>query len=161
VTRRRTGRANLAAIAALALAAGACGGGAPEAAKPAAGSDLPTVEVGARPDAAYSTASDTVERRREGERSFSGVLPDGFPRELPLPLPSSLVDAAPGKAGAIRLTLDSPWSPEALERDWTARLSAAGYRGGAGQWAKGTLRLTFRVVDRHPGARIELEVARQ
>lgn len=59
----------------------------------APGDDLQTVEVAPPPDALVDIDTDVRERRRA--EAFSGVLPSGFPRELPLPAGASLVDQGP------------------------------------------------------------------
>ena len=81
--------ARLFCLASLVLALGACSPAPPPAAERAP--ELATVEVSAAPDAAYSIADDKVERRAN-PNAIAGALPDGFPTDIPVYLPSSLVD---------------------------------------------------------------------
>lgn len=157
----RTARA-LAAAVGLALAVGwaACGP-APSPAPPAE-QPIPTVEVSAPPDAQATTTTDAVERRRSEAGGFAGVLPEGFPKEVPILRPSSLVDVAPGDAGGLAITLASRQAPAEVERLYASMLTAAGWRqvggsgGASGSWQKGELRLAVEVRDTRPGCRLRL-----
>ena len=75
--------------------------------------ELETVEVAPAPDAGASLAADEVEVRRAGS-GLAGVLPSDFPRDLPLPLPASLIDIERGGGEvAIVLATAAGWLEEA------------------------------------------------
>lgn len=108
--------------------------------------DLQTVDVSPPPDARVDPSLDRQERRRE--ESFSGVLPAGYPKSLPLPGGASLVDQGPRwvevlvgratpsvrqeylrRAGAAGWRVEGGGSSLALHRDGRTvrvRISAAG-----------------------------------
>ena len=116
----------------LALAAAGCS---PPAEKPGAPAELPTVDVTAAPDAALSTASDAQERRPTS--AFAGALPDGFPSDLPVVNPSSLVDFAERPEGGYVAAFDTTEPLAAARAFLEGRLRAAGYRdAGGGTWTK-------------------------
>ncbi|MEM1177158.1 MAG: hypothetical protein AAGM22_02340 [Acidobacteriota bacterium] len=137
--RRRVPTALLAALFALAAAAG-CGGGGDESTSPKEIYDVPpTVEV--------PVADDPQEVRRPP--GLSGRLPAGFPEDLPLFLPASLIDYG----------LDERWvdimCPADLGRVRAEMLDKA--RGAGWQVNGETLRLGEREVrlefrDGNPGS---------
>jgi hypothetical protein len=129
--RRTAGAAIGTGVALLALAT-AC---APAAEKPSAPAELDTVDVTAAPDAALSTASDAQERRQAP--AFAGALPDGFPGDLPVVKPSSLVDFAEAPEGGFVASFDTTEAPAAARAFLEGRLRAAGFRdAGGGTWTK-------------------------
>lgn len=87
--------------------------------------DLQTVEVSPPPDARVDPSLDRQERRRD--ESFSGVMPSGYPKSLPLPGGASLVDQGPrwvevlvGRAMA------------SVREEYLRRAAAAGWRAEGG-----------------------------
>ena len=159
----RTGRALAAVGLASVLGLSACGP-TPKPSPPAE-QPIPTVEVSAAPDARATTTTDAVERRRAEAGGFSGVLPEGFPKEVHILRPASLVDVEPGAGGGLAITLDRRQAPAEVEPRYAAMLTAAGWQpvGGAGvasgSWQKGELRLAVEVRDTHPGCRLRLAVS--
>lgn len=146
-------RAALAA-AALALAAAGCGGGAP--APPQKATELATVDVAAAPDAGATTEHDAVEVRR-AEPAGGGQLPEGFPRDVPLPAGGGLVDFGPAPGGAwIELIVALP--PAEVERAYARRLAAAGFAdAGGGNFRRGDLTLAVACSARGAGTAVRIE----
>ncbi len=128
---------------------------------PPAGGELATVDVSAPIDAEASLAEDGVERRARGMfevMGVSGVLPEGFPRDIPLPVDSSLVDFADGQQGGIRLDLDVQASPEAALAAYQARLRSMGFAPvDGGLWQRGPRRIVVSVSSFSGAARIRVE----
>ncbi len=137
------------------LLVGACGApGAPPAGnKPS----LETVEVTSAPDAALSTAEDTLERRAApGE--LAGALPAGFPAAIPVYRPSSLIEAGELPGGWRFVELESPDPPESVRATMRRRLTAGGWESGTGDEARrGPLRLRWSVASQAAGSRLRLE----
>ncbi len=131
-----------------------------KAARPAAGGELETVDVSAAPDAAASLAEDGIEQRRaEPAGGVAGALPEGFPKEVPLPTPSSLVDFAAAGSGGLSVTLEIQESAAAVESSYRRRLQAAGFASGAdGVWRRDGRSLRFSVESHQGVARLVLEV---
>jgi len=124
--------------------------------------ELATVDVSAPIDAAASLAGDVVERRPAPAGSLpgvAGVLPDGFPRDLPLPTPSSLVDFDTGPHGGVRLALDVQAAPAAALAAYEARLRAAGFAPSqGGLWTRGARRIAVGVTPFSGAARVSVEL---
>lgn len=134
-----------------------CGGGGEPAAVPTPTPTLETVEVGAAPDAAASLAEEQVERRRRDESGVAGVLPAGFPTDVPLFQPSSLVDFASQPGGGISITLDTRQSYAAVRAAYPQQLAAAGWQAaGEERYRKGERELSVTFADNRPGCRIRL-----
>ncbi len=136
----------------------ACGKGpAPEVEK---APDLATVEVTAAPDAAYSTAGDKVEAR-PSPNAMAGALPDGFPADIPVYRPSSLIDFAARPEGGSVVVFAAPASPAAVSSALRQKLRAAGWLSegteSSGRWAKNGRRLRLVVEESAAGARIRVE----
>ncbi len=158
---RLAGRSAAAAALTLALAAApSCGGrpGAPS--DPPADPPLETVEVGDAPDAELDTSEDVVAVRRPRE-DVGGVLPGGFPRDLPLPAPTTLVDFGDANGGGAWVLLASPRSAAAVSAHLAEGLPAAGWRlAGAGPpWtaAKGGRSVRIAVTGRGAGSELRIE----
>ena len=125
-------RGVLAGVAVLLMLA-ACGDR--RAAKPA--TELGTVEVTAKPDAAASLDADTVARPVGTGSAVAGALPLEFPRDVPLPKPSSLIDFS-GRS----VILEVGGSPAEALADYSRRLRDAGFGAEpGGRWRRGTRRL--------------------
>lgn len=135
---------------------GGCGP-APPAGEPAP-PQATTVEVGAAPDATLSTASDRVETRHES--AFAGVLPTGFPKDVPVYEPSSLVDF--GEGGGWSYSVFQTSQDLAVARQRFQELLRA--RGWAADSAAGFVKqgrhLRVEFESAHPGARIRVEYQR-
>ena len=142
------------AVAGIALAAPfAC---APPAAEKAEPAELPTVEVTAAPDAALSTASDAQERRVTS--AIAGALPDGFPSDLPVMRPSSLVDFAERAEGGYVAAFDTTEPPAATRAFLEGRLRSAGFRdAGGGIWTKPDRRVVLTIQPTGAGARFSYQ----
>ncbi|MGE0638762.1 MAG: hypothetical protein AB7G12_10685 [Thermoanaerobaculia bacterium] len=141
-------------VVALLLATVGAGCGAPPADKGAG--ELTTVEVTRAPDAALTTADDQQARRVAP--ALAGALPDGFPRDIPVFRPSSLVDQTILPAGGGVLVFDSSEPRETVAGSLARRLRAEGWRSAAdGVWTKAGRRLTLAVESRPSGSRFRLE----
>jgi hypothetical protein len=139
----------------LLLGLGACAPAPPPAAeKPA---ELETVDVTAAPDAALSTADDAVERRAN-PNALAGALPDGFPSDIPVYHPSSLVDFAPRPEGGAVVVFASPAPADSVASAMQQKLRAAGWQaGGGGGWTKAGRKLRLTVDSTAAGARFRIE----
>jgi hypothetical protein len=138
-----------AAVLIVIAAAFAC---APPAEKPAEPKELETVEVTAAPDAALSTAGDAQERRVTS--ALAGALPDGFPQDLPVLRPSSLVDFAERAGGGYAASFDTPSPPAAVRSTLASRLKGSGWReAGSGVWTKPDRQVTLTVQPTAMGSR--------
>ncbi len=143
--------------AALLLLAGlvACAPAPPPAAEKV--SELETVEVTAAPDAAFSTADDRVERRAN-PNAMAGALPDGFPPDIPVYRPSSLVDFAPRPEGGAVVVFSSPAPADSVSAALQQKLRAAGWQAGGGDsWTKAGRKLRLTVDSTAAGARFRIE----
>lgn len=98
---------------------------------PPADGRLETVEVAPPLDVELTTTGDP--RAPERRAAVSGVLPAGFPRDLPLPLPSTLIDFGDAGGGWGYVALASPDPPPTVERGWRSRLEAAGWAPAGSQ----------------------------
>ncbi len=119
--------------------------------------ELATVEVTAAPDAAYSTADDRVERRAD-PNAMAGALPDGFPADIPVYRPSSLVDFTPRPDGGAVVVFATPAEVAPVAAAMGQKLRAAGWQAGAaGQWTKAGRKLHLAVEATAAGARFRIE----
>jgi hypothetical protein len=141
------------------LAVAAFAGCARESAPPPTTDGLETVDVAPAIDAAASLEADVVERRLAAPAGgVAGVLPEGFPTDVPLPTPSSLVDFGPGPRGGESVTLEVASPPAAALAAYEARLRAAGFVDqGDGVWARGPRRVAVAVAPFSGVARLTLE----
>jgi hypothetical protein len=114
--------------------------------------ELETVDVTAAPDAALSTAGDAQERRATS--ALAGALPDGFPKDLPVLSPSSLVDFAERPGGGYTAAFDTPAAPASVRAALASRLAGFGWRdAGGGVWTKPDRQVTLAVEPTPMGAR--------
>ncbi len=128
---------------------------APEA--PPAPKELETIDVttAPAPDPALSTADDAQERRVT--QSLAGALPDGFPGDVPLFRPASLVDLAAHPEGGQSAQFDTPAARSAVESWMAQRLRANGWSSGAGgSWTLGARRIRVTVESRPAGSRFTI-----
>lgn len=118
---------------------------------------LETVEVTSAPDAALSTAEDALERRPSAP-GLAGALPAGFPPEIPVYRPSSLIEAGELPGGWRFVELESPDPPEIVRAALSRRLAAGAWDVGARDEARrGALRLRWTVASQAAGSRLRLE----
>lgn len=119
--------------------------------------ELETVEVTAAPDAAYSTADDRVERRADPS-AMAGALPDGFPADIPIFRPSSLIDFTPRPEGGFVVAFASPAEVSTVAAAMTQKLRAAGWQATTpGHWTKAGRKLRLTVEASAAGSRFRLE----
>ena len=140
----------------LAVLAAACGGEEPPAAETP---ELPTVEVEPALDAELTTAFDAQERRRAG--GFSGVLPGGYPADVPPYEPSTLVDFGTDAQGRRMVLLQTPDPPARVRPAMLQRLAADGWAcspagSDAVDCTKGGRRVGLAWSDARPGTRIHV-----
>jgi hypothetical protein len=115
---------------------------------------LETREVGAAPDATLSTAGDVVERRHAS--GFAGVLPGGFPKDLPVYEPSSLVDFGKGADGAY-VVFQTPDDIGRVRARYPAMIAASGWaHEGSDSFTRGGHRVRVAYESLHPGARVRV-----
>lgn len=145
----------LAAIAALLAGLVACSPSPPPIAqKP---DELATVEVSAAPDAAYSIADDKVERRAN-PNAIAGALPDGFPTDIPVYLPSSLVDFTSRPEGGAVVVFATPASVATVSAALSRKLRASGWQAAqSGGWTKAGRKLRLTVEPSAAGSRFRIE----
>lgn len=147
------------ALAAPALVVSLLAAGCPER-QPPPPVELETVDVAPTIDAELSTEDDLRAVRRAP--TLSGVLPGGVPADLPLVVPSSVVDFGPADGGRAYLELDTGRTPAEV-RSWLGeRLPAAGWTiraigDGGLEASKGRRRVGYRLTDLAPGTRIRLD----
>lgn len=141
----------LGALSALIVAVAACR----RSEEPPKPGELETVDVAPSPDAEASLEGDVVERRPVAPAGgVAGALPEGFPRDVPVPTPSSLVDV-----GERTVTFEIASAPAAAEAAYRRRLHAAGFAPDAGgAWRRGPRALRFVVEPIHGVARLRLEI---
>lgn len=94
--------------------------------------ELDTVEVTAAPDADASLADEPVARPiGMPPAGVAGAVPGDFPREVPLPSPSSLVDfTAGGREKSVTLVVDLPAAQ--VSAVYRRQLESAGFVAGEG-----------------------------
>ncbi|MEO8198426.1 MAG: hypothetical protein ABI689_17065 [Thermoanaerobaculia bacterium] len=142
-------------VAALLVTIAACNPAPPPAAEKAP--ELATVEVTAAPDAAYSMADDRVERRAD-PNALAGALPDGFPADIPVYRPSSLVDFTPRPDGGATVVFATPAEVATVSSAMRQRLLASGWQAGtSGNWTKAGRKLRLTVESTAAGARFRVE----
>lgn len=86
---------------------------------------LETVDVAPPADVELSVEEDV-----EGVRAIedlAGVLPGGFPRDLPIFVPSSVVDTEQSEDGRVVVVLQSPAQQAKVEAFLDTRLPGAGW----------------------------------
>lgn len=137
---------------ALALAVAGCAGEAPERSR---SDDLDTVDVGPPIDADASLEADAVERRLgPATGGVAGVLPADFPRDVPLPVPSSLVDFGRGW-----IELEVAGGPDGVRTAYARQLADAGFAAAEdGHWRRGARRVRVAVTGTGAAARVRIEV---
>ncbi len=157
---RLAGRSAAAAALAAALAVVAsCGQSRRDPSQAPPDPPLETVEVGDALDAELDTSEDVVAARRPRE-DVGGVLPGGFPRDLPLPTPTTLVDFGDATGGGAWVLLASPRSAAALSSQLAQDLPAAGWRLSAAgpPWTAARDGRSVRIAVTARGAGSELKI---
>jgi len=143
--------------AAVVLCASGCGG----ARHSAPADELDTVDVTAQPDAESSLADERVARPIGMPAvGVAGALPGDFPREVPLPSPSSLVDfSTDGRERSVTLVVDQPAAQ--VRNVYRRQLAAAGFEDDeAGLSVGHGLVVRFAVEPFHDATRLTIRVAR-
>jgi len=134
----------------------ACGGGSDREAEDTL-DNLETEDVGDAFDAGLSTEEDTKGRLRK-DPEIAGVLPGGFPTDVPLFKPSSIVDFGELDAGRYYLELDTSAPASAVSAELESSLAGFGWaKDGGGALTKGGRSLRLVVNDLSPGTRIRYE----
>jgi len=130
-----------------------------ESAPPPAADGLETVEVAPAIDAGASLEGDVVEPRRAAPAGgVAGVMPEGFPTDVPLPTPSSLVDFGPGPRGGASVTLEVASAPAAALAAYETQLRAAGFvEDEPDVWIRGKRRIAVAVAPFAGVARLTIE----
>lgn len=142
-----------AAVLVLAILAVGCPGGGD---RPGRQKPLETVDVEAPPNAAFTLEEDLKEQRRKVE--LAGVLPGGFPADLPRYTPSSLVDFGEAIEGRMYVELHTADAFSTAGSKLEGRLAAAGWRrAGPSAWEKGGRTVLVRLSSLDPGTAIVIE----
>lgn len=115
--------------------------------------DLPTVDVAPAPDAALSISEDAIAKPYESAGGLSGALPEGFPKDVPVFLPASLVDSRSTSDGSFSLTLDASRPTAEVEAGQRALLERAGWSVDEGRYRKQGRRVTVTFEARPTGTR--------
>lgn len=123
---------------------------------------IETVDVELPIDAELSTEGDLQAVERAAQ--ISGLVPGDVPPDLPLFVPSSVIDFGGPAAGRAWVELDTGEPPAVVRRWLGERLPAAGWTVGAigddlVQAHKGARRIDYRLTDLAPGTRVHLEYA--
>lgn len=147
----------LLALAAAALAPG-CGAPAGDDGPP----PLETEEVTPPPDAGL-TWEDDPRAAPPAAEDAAGVLPSGYPAEIPLYRPASIVDMEQRADGSGYVEIVSPSPPEAVADHFESVLRGAGWRrggsgkGGASSWSRGGRVLEVSMEADGAGSRARIE----
>jgi len=119
--------------------------------------ELETVEVAPAPDATASLAADEVEVRRAGS-GLAGVLPSDFPRDLPLPLPASLIDIERG-GGEVAIVLATAAGCDGVLAAHRSRMLAAGwFEEAPGSYRQEGRRAVVSGRDSRPGCHVRIAI---
>lgn len=110
--------------------------------------------MAAPPDAHADLDGDAVARPAPAAPALSGELPAGFPRDVPLPRPASLVDF-----DATSVTLEVPTPLAATRAEYERRLRAAGFAAAAGgAWTHGARRVVVAYATHGAASRVRIEI---
>lgn len=125
---------------------------------------LDTVEVGEGFDAGLTTAYDEKAKQIVGP-AVAGVLPEGFPRDLPLYTPSSLVDFGEAGAGMHYLEFDTSDGASVVRRRLETELAKNGWRPLSADltttFVNGDRQATLAIRDLSSGTRIRYVYSRE
>jgi hypothetical protein len=115
---------------------------------------LATVDVTDKPDAAASLATDAVAKPHADDTGIAGALPAGFPRDVPLPEPSSLVDF---DSRSVTLEVQAPLAQ--ARSSYERRLRAAGFApAGESLWQSAARAVAVGCTARGGATRIRIEI---
>ena len=122
--------------------------------------ELETVEVGGGPDAELTTELD--EKARQVAVEVGGVLPSDFPSDLPVFLPSSVVDFGQLPAGGSFVEVDSPVPVDEVRSSLASQLQRSGWSveaigGASNTYSKGGHRVRLTLTDLTSATRIRYE----
>lgn len=119
--------------------------------------DLQAIDVG--PALVIGTENDQTAVVRPPE--LVGILPEDFPKDLPLYLPASLVEFGSVDDGWVFVSLLTPHSLANVERQLSARLIKRGWTasssGGVQQLRKGGSRARLQIENARPGTQYRFE----
>ena len=120
--------------------------------------EIETVEVGGSIDEGLDTSDDPVGYVPLEE--VGGVLPVGYPPDLPVYSPSSLIDFGSGE-GEHYVLLATPDPPETVRERLAMQLDSAGWssRSSGGRWrvSKDGRSATIRVIGDRSGSQIRID----
>ncbi len=122
--------------------------------------DAPLEVVDVAPSVEISSEDDPQERRRAP--NLSGVLPGDFPAELPLYLPSSVVDIDSGADGQQRVVLLADQGKAQVEARQLELVRGAGWTASSvasGRWrlTRGNSEATLGIQATELGTQIQIE----
>jgi hypothetical protein len=140
---------------ALLVAGAACGGEARRSEDAGELDTLDTVDVGPPIDADASLEADAIERAVGLDTGgVAGALPEDFPADVPLPVPSTLVDFGRGW-----IELEVAGDREGVRTAYSRQLAAAGFAAGEdGRWRRAGRHLRVDVRGAGAAARVRIEV---
>jgi hypothetical protein len=126
----------------------------------AAPGEIETVDVAPSRTAVLTTIYDDVAPQRD--ESFSGVLPQGFPADLPLYDPSNLTDFGDIDTGGKYVLMFSPDSAAMVRDRMAGELKRSGWAlirgdGEQGSYRRGSRRVTLAIQEAQPGTEIRVE----
>ena len=143
------------AVASVLLLAGLLGSGCPGEPKP---KQINTEDV--PPAIEIDTSGD--EQAAPAKPKLVGILPNDFPKSLPIYIPASLVDFGESSEGRPMVSLLSPHSVSRVRRELYAKLRARGWQATSGAngtvvLRKGGQRAWLRIEEGRPGTLYHFE----
>lgn len=121
-------------------------------------SDVPSEKRSATIDVPPPIEVETSEDQESVERevAFAGVLPGGFPKDLPVYTPASLVDFGSLEEGGGFVDILSPHEVPRVRRAFVGALKEDGWSSAAGRdgeliLSKGSRRVRLTIRDGEPG----------
>lgn len=121
--------------------------------------EIETVDVAPGRTSVLTTAYDEVAPQRQ--ESFTGVLPAGFPEDLPLYNPSNLTDFGNTESG-LYVLLFSPDETTMVRQRLTVELRRTGWTlidgdSGRGTYRRGSRSVVLNILEARPGTEIRIE----
>ena len=118
--------------------------------------ELSTEEVSPPIDEMLTTEFDEQGRAKRPE--VSGVLPPGFPQDLPLYVPSSIVDLGDAGGGWRYVTVFAPDPEHRVSSQMKGEVGQAGWSSQDGlTWSKGDRSVRLRFEDAAAGTEVRIE----
>ena len=122
--------------------------------------EIETVDVAPSRTSVLTTLYDDVAPQRS--ESFGGVLPGGFPADLPLYDPSNLTDFGDIDTGGKYVVMFSPDKAAIVRERMAGELRRSGWaliQGDSeqGSYRRGSRRVTLAIRDAQPGTEIRVE----